>query len=321
MSEKFNNNNNNNNINNNDLQTNYLGNKINNNPIFRINKEEEPQKFSDYFDMLYTDTFQYVCRMYCRNNIDKSGMKDSHYGDFALELRAVLETCIEWYDENIGPFINLFNYAFAKMYKRRVRNNDIKPVVKDRDEEIKLRDYLRYLGFAFEDAEIRYGDIRKAAKSLNLDPDKVEKIILKKRMRKELPEILRLSEEDEINLIDESAHEMSTDEYYINFVEGPRYIIECAQYVYDEACDSQKPIIRLCFTADVCKGADVGLIDISGFEIIDDTVVLPTYIKEGKILSQKELAIILQKKETAVCRVYSDFKRKLKDYLETVNGR
>lgn len=87
-------------------------------------------------------------------------------------------------------------------------------------------------------------------------------------------------------------------------------MLDMAEEVYDGLRESQKEIVSMCFTADLCSAVDVTYELVSRYPMVDARVV-EYYETTGKIPQQKAIAKRLGKEATAVCRVYSSYKSRL----------
>ena len=283
---------------------------INNHPVLKMDKSSlaYEKAFNDMFELAY----EMECRLYFKNEI-ASEIKSRSFGDFTLELRETLAGCLDRYDKERGLFTSYLNFCFGG--KRRSKGADMGACIeKDRDEERAINDYLRLIGYSFNDREVRLDHINMIARELSLDPKHVEKIFLKKIKRTVLPEYIQLSEEEAFSLIDENGGTISTEEDYIKRVAEVEVFLEDAQHVYNGLCKSQKEIVRMCFTADYCTAIyNLEEIESSRFSIVSD-YILNHYNETGVILNQDQISAVLGKKPPAVCRVYNSFKAKLKEY-------
>ena len=289
---------------------------VDNSPIFTVDRILEPERYEELFNQLYGYSFLLACETYCVGGryFEKDKKKSEDYGNFAEPLRITLRNCLRNYDPKIAPFSHLLNAAFSKVVKRLERNNYSDNIRRDRDDDAEIRNFLRIYGLSCDDVELRVSHIIAIAREIGISPERVERYILKKLSETVLPEYIELDGEDRISRID-SVAEVDVVPLFMQ-TERIREIISIAQRLLDESRDSQTEIISMCFTADVIKGVDTDLHNIDGFDIIDREVVFAIYDSEDRILLQNEIASVLGKQDSAVCRTYSQFKNKLWKALE-----
>lgn len=285
---------------------------INNHPILAKSKDDMMNRL--LFDDIWALSYEMECRIYFKHEIN-SDIKSMSYGDFSLELRDTLITCLERYDPEIGRFTNYLNFCFSTKLKGKSKDKT-DYVEKDRDEEKAINDYLRWVGYTFCDREVNIGLIKNIAKDLEMSPLRVEKVFLKKINRTVVSEFIKINEKDFLNLIDESCYTPGADDDYIERKEVIETFIKDAQYVFDTICQSQKEIVKMCFTADLCKGTlSLEDQDLHNYGIIS-SYVLNHFEQTGEILTQDQIAEKLGKLPPAVSRVYNSFKKKLKKYRD-----
>ena len=279
-----------------------LGEQINSNQVFTLNKDEHTGLYYKKRKELIVDVYNMVVLTFGE-------------GDYMLELVETVEDCLKYYKITSGPFTHYFMSSFKRRYTRQ--DADTPFVAKDRDEVIRIKNLLNLRGKDVYSAVME--DVYVVADILELDPLYVEDIVVAERSRGTVCDTAESSDGEEFSIIDLNNHtHISPEEEYI-LNSCPPDLLNRAQAIYEECIASQKQVISKYFTAEVGQELLWCDIDYDSYDIIDRDIMVE-YAGGGAKLTERELAKRMGKLPSSINRTYGDFKEKLQENKKKDKG-
>jgi hypothetical protein len=146
-----------------------LADAINTNGIFNLDPKDRWDRSGNKKMELVNDITEYVTLIYKE-------------GDYWLELVESLKDCLLYYKADKGPFTHYFLRAFSMRYKKGTDQEQIQTKKIQKDVIEILNALSKILGKSSCVATLE--DVRVISSILNIDPERVEAVILDERNNK-----------------------------------------------------------------------------------------------------------------------------------------
>ncbi len=240
-------------------------------------------------------------------------VNESKYGEFALEIFNTLNSCIKNYKNDGTEFLNYFNAAWAKEYRRAYAKQNAEVVrggihiTEDDDRNIR-----KILKFAEQKHITEYTEsfIKLAAMMLDMDEAKVRNYIEMNSETAVVSEYTTNDDGEEVSVFDTvaSAEAFECDE------EERIAILDVIEKTYKSLQERQKPIISAIMTTDICKTVCDYSVSVEEYTFIDHDI-LEEYILHGSVPTKRAFASKFGKNEASISRTKREFIEKIKNAL------
>ena len=282
--------------------------RINNSPLFSIDKEAEPVIYDKEKYKLLCLIGEYINKFYSKK-----------YADYGLEVTLSYSSCIKSYDLSKGPFLAYYMTALSNKCRTADATENTNAVdggmhlsAAQKRIIVAIRKLLAVKGLT--DDEINDEVVEYVAKRLGLEHSAMKKAF-------KLYESYRVSsvtakvDGDEVNLIDKYGE---TEKSAEDFVVGRINCYEILDVVEDMYLNDiqvrQREVISPCLTALIAPSIQKNKLDVSSYKFVDKAIVC-AYFEERKLPLRREIAESLGKNEASVSRTIGNFLKDLKERL------
>ncbi|MBQ8145620.1 MAG: hypothetical protein IJ039_02450 [Clostridia bacterium] len=239
-------------------------------------------------------------------------------GDYWLELAESVKDCLLYYKTEKGPFTHYFLRSFSSRYKKGADQEQSQKKKVQKDVIDILNALSKILGKSSNIATLE--DVRIISSILNIDPKRVEAVILDERNKSCISENMETEEAESVSIFETGATaEPSPEDIFFEKHSAAYGLLDCAQELYDRLIASQKEVVSLCFTAETGHILLDNQIPYSGYTIISAKIIERCKRSDDKI-TERSIATMLDKLPGSVNRTYQQFKRELFQRLNSCSG-
>ena len=237
-------------------------------------------------------------------------------GDYWLELAESVKDCLLYYKTDKGPFTHYFLKSFSSRYKKGTDQEQAQKKKVQKDVIEILNALSKILGKSSNIATLE--DIKIISSILDIDPKRVEAVILDERNKTCISENMETEDEEHRSLFETNVTaEPSPEEIYM---EKCGYgILDRAQELFDKLIPSQKEVVSLCFTAETGHILLDSQIPYEGYTIISAKIIERCRKSEERI-TERSIAKMLDKLPGSINRTYQQFKKELSERLDGCSG-
>lgn len=240
-------------------------------------------------------------------------INEERYIDYGLEITETANRCISNFDASSGNFLNYFNSAMAKEYRRASAKRQIEESrrgihIAD-DDDRNIRKIVRFMdsrGILNPTKE----QIYLISEALNLSANNVREYILMNNNSKALSDVIINDDGEESSLfdtvtsgedgLDDIAEQKEAYKAQLQKIE--------AEYLYCQ--ERQKPIISALMTIRVCEFICEYQISTDGLSFVNNEIIVK-FVQTGTMPTQREIAEEFGKKEASISRTLATFLDKI----------
>lgn len=271
-------------------------------PLFSLDRERETIIFKRESQKMVRYLYQYL--LAC--NADR-------YIDYGVEIAETAMRCIQNYQTEAGDFLHYFNSAFKKEFTRASAKRSMDEIrggvhlpEEDRRDISRIVKYLRSHHVETPSEQ----EICWIAEALQLSVARVQELI---RINEDAVTVSDRTEVDGetvsiLELI--GAEDPALAE--ITNMEAYQAVLAKVEGAFLSCQERQRPLLSCLLTVRLCETICEFSVDVSGYSFLNRPQ-LYTYIKQGKILSQKEIAAQFDRSEASVSRMLGEFLKKIKE--------
>ena len=245
-------------------------------------------------------------------------INEEKYIEFGAEILTTATNCIKNYAPENGDFLNYFNSAMKKEYRRAFAKKQIDEmrhgIHVSEEVEANIRKIVRYMK-SKGITQVSDRRIHDIAENLGIPEGKVREYITVNLNATAISDETVNDDGEESSLFDTLADDGEDIHKTHEESENYKELLLKIEDVYRSCQDRQKPIISEIMTAKVCETICEMKISTEGISFIDKEIIV-RYIKTGITPTQRDIAKKYQKEEASISRTVSKFEEKLKQNLK-----
>lgn len=285
--------------------------KINNSPLFGIDREAEPVIYDREKYKLLCLIGEYINKFYAKK-----------YGDYGLEVTLSYGSCVKSYNLEKGPFLAYYMTSLANKCKTadaaentNMADGGMHLSANQKRIIVAIRRLLEAKGIV--DDEINDDVVSYVAKRLGLEYAAMKKAF-KLYQSYRVVGVTTEVDGDEVSIADKYGETAKSAEELVVDMVNCYEIFDIIEDVYLNGIQvRQREVISPCLTALIAEAIFKSELNISSYQFIDKGI-MRAYIKELKAPLRKDIAESLGKSEASVSRTMSNF---LKDLLVRVKQK
>lgn len=243
-------------------------------------------------------------------------INESKYIEYGLEITETANKCISSFKKENGDFLNYFNVAMSKEYRRASAKRQIDEmrggIHMPSEDEKNIRKIIKYLnshGIEMPTEE----QIMMIANAYGMKAQSIKELLIANNSAVVIsPEAVN-DDGEATSIFDMLSTSEALDKNLIER-EACENLLATLEKSYVDCQERQKSIISASLTRLICEIIVFYEIDFSKYSFIDNQIIRE-YIKNGHIPSQKDLALLFHKKESSVSRTVRIFLSTLKEKL------
>lgn len=286
--------------------------KINNSPLFGIDKEAEPYKYDLERNRLFAHIGDYVNKFYFRK-----------YGDFGYEQAVAFQNSVKSYKAEKGVFLayymtSLENACHVQRGKEiaATMTGNIHLTASQQRVVCSIRKILEAKGIVDED--INDDVIKRVAKIMNADYSKMKKAFDIYQNSKVVG-MTTVVDGDELNTIDKFGENVKSAEDIVFEKLGCYEVLDIIErkFLYGIQV-RQREVISPCLTALIAGTVLSESLDVSKYQFVDHQMI-KDYENGKEVPLRKDIAEMLHKAEPSISRTMGNFLIELAEELKREN--
>ncbi len=294
-------------------------NLIDNSPLFSIDKKCSPMQYKTERYVLLTLLTDYY-RFYV--------FKNKPLEDYSLTLIKTAAECIEYYNQEEGKFLHLFNSAMKRNFtisraKELIDNKRQGIKITSKEDEL-IRKIIRFT--QSKDLDIYDESVqKKVATIIGVSHDKIRELVQMNDNAVGVYGRVTNDEGEEVDLFDKLSSKEHSPEEELVLQDSVEDLINKIEDTFIEIQDRQKQMISLLLTVEIVKVFNYDLKKV--FDLLEDKKIynytaIKFYETNGDLPTAKHIATICGVSEQSLSRTYKNFKNKVilrKKYYENFN--
>lgn len=242
------------------------------------------------------------------------------YSEYGLEITQTAKRCIKNYTKESGDFLNYFNSAISKEYRKAFSNKHFSEQhggVHIPEQEQRIINKFIKLAETKGVYDLSYDLVSKISEATGIKQERIRECISLYQNSFIVEDTYTDDEGNENSIFDYIASDKLTEDFIIE-LDTAKELLEKVDQVFQKRQDRQKPLLSKLITAKISQQlqSDEKLLSIVSKMSFFDLDVLKKSITQGSPPTAKEIGEKLGLSEQSVSRTFKEFIKKLENIKE-----